>query len=377
MSDVRHGNDRKIIRILHCADLHLSNAGDEREYSLSVLDEIASKALRESARYLLFSGDTFNSFADAEALRVDFRSRMKTLQGSCEVILLSGNHEDLGRKGRRLASFDLGIQPQNIVEPSEHPFTLMLRDGVEFFAIPHRPHYNDYTEWSVPDKEKPFRVALAHGIVAGMSYTWQDEETSAPAGVMDPDLFERNRVDYAALGHIHSFRRRRSGVTEIVYPGSARVWRKNETGPRRVVLVTLDEGVDISTLKIASAGQYRSIDIFIDFDGTLSDAPLDDPGEPGPADFVHLRFFGLVEDERKTLNEVNQLVMNLKTRVRRVECETRLTVLEGISRHPVAQKFVHLIERKKPEAESDQYPTWKRAREMGLLKIKEIIEAGL
>jgi DNA repair exonuclease SbcCD nuclease subunit len=375
MSDGHHGNHRKTIRILHCADLHLSGADSEREYGLSVLDEIASAAVREGAHYLLFAGDTFNSFADAEALRVEFRDRIKKLPATCEAFLLCGNHEDLGRKGRSLASFDLGIQPQNVLEPSEHPFTLIRRDGLEFFAIPHRAHYSDYTEWDVPGKEKPFRVALAHGIVAGMSYTWQDEETSAPAGVMDPDLFERNLVDYAALGHIHSFRPGHAGAVEIIYPGSARVWRKNEIGPRRIVLVTLEEGVDISTVEVASAGQYRPMDIFIDFDGALPEAPFDREN-PGPADFVLLRFFGLVEDERKALRGVHKLVMDLKARVRRVEYETHLSVLEGISTHPVAKKFLQLLEEKRPAAESDQYRIWKRAREMGLLKIKEILEAG-
>jgi DNA repair exonuclease SbcCD nuclease subunit len=376
MFDVGHGNDHTTIKILHCADLHLSDADTEREYSLSVLDEIASMTVRQDVCYLLFAGDTFNSFADAEALRVEFRNRMKKLPATCEAFLLSGNHEDLGRKGRSLASFDLGIQPQNIVGPSEHPFTLILRDGVEFFAIPHRAHYNDYTEWNVPGKEKPFRVALAHGIVAGMSYTWQDEETSAPAGVMDPDLFERNQVDYAALGHIHSFRRRRAGGVQMIYPGSARVWRKNEAGPRRVVLVTLDEGLHISTVELTSAGQYRPLDIFIDFDGTLADTPFDQE-EPGPADFAHIRFFGLVENERKALHEADKLIMKFKARVRRVEYETNLLVLEGISQHPVAEKFLQMLESKKPAAESDQYPLWKRARELGLLKIKEILEASL
>lgn len=375
MSDAGHGNGHRTIKILHCADLHLSDADTEREYSLSVLEEIALTAVREGARYLLFSGDTFNSFADAEALRVEFRNRMKKLPNSCEGIFISGNHEELGRKGRSLASFDLGIHRRNIIEPSEHPFTLLPRDGVEFFAVPHRADYSDYTEWNVPGREKPFRVALAHGIVAGMSYTWQDEETSAPAGVMDPDLFERNQVDYAALGHIHSFRRSRAGGVEMIYPGSARVWRKNEGGPRQVVLVTLDEGVHISTVELISAGQYRPLDIFIDFDGTLADAPFDQE-QPGPADFAYIRFFGLVENERKALREADKLVMRFKTRVRRVEYETNLLVLEGISQHPVAKTFLQILESRKPSVESDHYPVWKRARELGLLKIKEILEAA-
>ncbi len=364
-----------MIKLLHCADLHLSGAGEEREYCLSVLEEITSTALRTGAQYLILAGDIFNSFSDAEALRDEFRERMKPLHGRCEVIFVTGNHENIERKGRLLASFDLGIDPRNIIENPDQPFMLLRRDGVEFFVIPHREHYGDYSGWNVPEKERPFRVAVAHGIVAGMSFTWQDEETSAQAGVIDPDIFERNKVDYAALGHIHSFRRRRAGMSEVLYPGSARVWRKNESGPRRAALVTLDESVEITVLELAAAGQYRCFDIFMDFEGTVLDPPACSEGVD-PADFLFLRFTGLVEDERKSLQSIRDVVEELKTCARRVDYETDLLVLAGISAHLAAKKFLQLLEAGKPSSEGENYAVWKRAREMGLLKIKEIIEAG-
>ena len=364
-----------MIKLLHCADLHLSAARDERGYCLSVLDEIVAAAVREGAGYLLFAGDTFNSFGDAEALRDEFRSRIEPLRGRCEPVLVSGNHEDLGRNGRRLASFDLGIEPECVVESSGGPFTLLRRDGVEFLALPHRADYRDYTGWNVPEKKEPFRVAAAHGIVAGMSYTWEDEETDARAAVMDADLFQRYLVDYAALGHIHSFRRVRAGGTELLYPGSARVWRKNEMGPRRAALVTLDEAIHLSPLELKAAGQYRPLDVFVSFDGTPAELPSE-AEDWGPADYAYLKFSGLVENEREALDSVRKLISEMEERVRRVAHETELSVLEGVSGHPVAKKFLQLLEERKPVKDGEEYPVWKRAREMGLLKIKETVEAG-
>lgn len=364
-----------MIKLLHCADLHLSDAEGERVYCLSVLDEIVEAALREKSDYLLFAGDTFNTFGDAEALRTEFRNRMQSLGNRCRAVLVSGNHEDLGRNRRSLAAFDLGIPPESVVETSAGPFSLLRRTGVEFLAVPHRPDHRDYTEWNVPEKTEPFRVALAHGIVAGISFTWEDRETDACAAVMDPDLFQRNRVDYAAMGHIHSFRRERAGETEILYPGSARVWRKGEAGPRQAALITLEEDFRISQIELKSAGQYRNADIFMNFDGTPSDLPAE-AELSGPADHLYLRFSGLVENEGDALRSVERLVAEMEKRVRLVTHETDLAVIEGISAHPAAKKFLRLLDKRKPEETGAEYPVWKRAREMGLLKIKEIIEAG-
>ena len=363
-----------MIRILHCADLHLTAGDSEREYALSVLDELIALAARERVDYLLLCGDTFNTFGDAEELRSGFRSRMDTVSGSCEVFLLAGNHEDLGRKGRSLSGFDLGVRPGNLIEFTGNPFFLIRREGVEFFALPHRNRYSDYAEWSVPEKQERYRVALAHGIVAGMAYTGEDEESDERAAVLDADIFHRYNVDYAALGHIHSARRERTGSLEILYPGSARVWRKNETGPRKAALVELDGGITISPLELKSAGQFRSLDVFTDFEGRPGDLPPESR-DWGMADYVFLRFSGLVENEGEALRSIRILVENLESRVRRVECRFDLSILEGISLHPMAKKFLDVWESRKPDGDGDEYQAWIWAREMGLLKIKSVLEA--
>ncbi len=113
----------------------------------------------------------------------------------------------------------------------------------------------------------------------------------------------------------------------------------------------------------------------MNFDGTPSDLPAE-AELSGPSDHLYLRFSGLVENEGDALRSVERLVAEMKKRVRLVTHETDLLVIEGISAHPAAKKFLRLLENRKPEETGAEYPVWKRAREMGLLKIKEIIEAG-
>lgn len=58
------------MKILHCADLHIS--AFEEAYAFSVLDEVIDVAGRERVGLLLFAGDTFDSYDDAEAFRDRF-----------------------------------------------------------------------------------------------------------------------------------------------------------------------------------------------------------------------------------------------------------------------------------------------------------------
>jgi len=134
--------------ILHCADLHLSV--QEKAYSLSVLSEIAGLATRRKAALLLFAGDTFDSFGDAEALRGDFRSRVDPIAGMVTVLLLPGNHGDLQREVRKLGSFEFG--EARLLD--EEPFGILDLPDLDLMSIPHRKSYADYREWDLPLKHR-------------------------------------------------------------------------------------------------------------------------------------------------------------------------------------------------------------------------------
>ena len=86
-----------MIKLIHCADLHLTEKGNKR-YSLSVLEEIVSITLEQKASILIFAGDLFDTFKDAESMRMKFREMILPLDESCEIYWLPGNHEILKKK---------------------------------------------------------------------------------------------------------------------------------------------------------------------------------------------------------------------------------------------------------------------------------------
>ncbi len=364
-----------MITLLHCADLHLSGrSDDEMRYSLSVLDEIIRLAEARDLRAILFCGDTFDSFNDAAMMRNEFRNRIAILPKSCDVFLIAGNHEDIGRKDRALAAYDFGIAPDHIIEGV--PFKYFTCEGFDLLAIPHSHEYRDYAEWRMPEKGLRKRIAMAHGIVTDMVFAgiFDSEESSASA--MDVDLFHKLGVDYAAMGHIHAARSRKFGAVDIVYPGSARVWRKNEFGPRYVSLVHCGDTLTYELQPLESAGEFRSIHLFVDFDGNVETLQeLQDLAKGwSPNDRVLLSFSGIVEDEVIARGNIQHLVEEMQKYVRVVDCEEHVEVVSGIASQLLAKKFLKRWSEKKPE-EPEKVEVWKRAREIGLMKMRDIIEA--
>lgn len=376
-----------MFRVLHAADLHLSVA--EKEYGLGVFAELLDLARRERADFLLFCGDLFDTFDDAEALRAEVRtllSRAREAAGpggrGCEFLFLPGNHEALRRGSRDLARLDFG--DASLLAAAPFLWFRRERDGaaVEFLAIPHQDDYAGYGQWKVPAKAAPWRIALAHGIVAGMAYRGPDAEGGGTA--LDPDLFARFQVDYAALGHIHGRRHQSLGPLTLAYPGSSRVWRKHEGGPRGANLIELPAFSGTATSRplepafrpLLSAGEYRHYALRLSLEGEPPD--LDRLAAAwGPRDSVELELSGVVEDERAVARLADEVQARHGRRVRALEINRDgVSALAGISSNPVARRFLESWQAR-PEARDAQHPrhqAWLKARDLALLHLKQSLE---
>jgi len=355
-----------MIRILHCADLHLS--ADEADYGLAVLDEIIAVAESNRCAWILFAGDLFDTYPDLEGLKEAFRKRIASLPQGRRALVIAGNHDRLRMGAKRLSAVDL--EPAAFVADSS--YELVQDEGVELLAIPFASSHADYVDWKLPPRKAPLRIAVAHGSVAGMHYAGGDEEEEA--GVMDPDLFVRHGVQLAALGHIHAARTEVIEGVTFSYPGSARVWRRGETGPRFVNLIETGESPRLLQVPIAAAGQYRRYAHPLNLDGSLP--PLGAVVEEwGKSDWVEIAVSGVIEDERVLAASEAELKRRHGGRVRRLQINREgVLTLEGIATQPVAKRFLELWKAREPSSEEERV-VWLKARELALLKVKELLEA--
>jgi len=351
---------------LHLADLHLSER--ERSYSLGVLDEVVELACRHEPGFLLICGDLFDSFADLEALRGEFRSRMENMPESCQVVYLLGNHEDLQRGPGRVEAMDLGP----VLVKGERPFAYLAAHDFDIIAVPHQESFAGYREWEVPPKAGRHRIVMVHGTVAGLSYAGLEDEEGGEA--VDPDLFARLKADYAALGHIHARRQERRGTTLLAYPGSARVWRRGETGPHGLYLLSLGDQLSVEFLPLARAGTYVELDVPLSLEGAV-DADVLPSAEWSKHDWVRLNLSGLVEDEHSVARNVELLESRFAGRLRRLTVDREgVTVLPGIASDPLARRFLSLWQQWEPADQANR-PAWLRARALALGEIRGILEA--
>ena len=152
-----------MIRLVHCADLHLTS-GDERTYSLNVLDEIIEIVIRAECAYFLICGDLFDRSQDSADLSAEVFEALRRLEGRVEVLCIPGNHDPVIRDDQ-----DGGIGSlEHVHVMQERPYTLFQHGDVEFLCIPHADDYVGYHEWPIPPKQCDYRIALAHGLVTGM-----------------------------------------------------------------------------------------------------------------------------------------------------------------------------------------------------------------
>ena len=356
--------------IVHCADLHLK-AGEEVAYCFGILEEIVELTLETGSDFLLICGDLFDTAGDAAQLGRKAEEVLAKLSGEAEIIYITGNHDPVE-------------QNAGVFGDSEHihvcvtrPFELVQRPEVEFLCFPFTDDYSGYHDWGIPEKGDCARIALAHGHVLDMGvYAGPEEPGVEDAGVIDPDLFARNGVDYAALGHIHAGRSGRVRTTQMSYPGSARVWRRGETGPRFVNFLTVGAGVSSETRMLKTAGQYRLYELPIEMDGSIDTVDqISDAWEE--KDWIDLVLSGVVESEQSVRESIGRMEEKYQSRVRRLRFDVDgVQYVSGILDQPLARAFVNAWREREPDIGNEQeMAVWMKARALGLSKIKEVVEA--
>lgn len=330
-------------KILIATDLHLSLS--EKSYSFSVLEEILENAKNYDALFLL--GDTFNTFEDAEKLKEEFSKKSEILNKN--IYLLKGNHEYLKSGGINLNKLKFG---ENIKIIEYINFINM--ENLDIVAVAYSENYNidnDFIKRIENLKEKN-RIFLGHGIVEGTLWAMEENEESAFIPI---ETIKRVNPNLAVIGHIHKQLEMNIENINIVYPGSARVWRKSksETEARKCLALNIDEdSINKNYIKLKSAGEYRIFNINVRNIESKIEIISENWNEK---DIIDINIYGIIEDENKLENNKKEIINKYSKYVREINIKNlNLFFLENALNENIIKEFLSIADEFESKIDSEE-----------------------
>lgn len=331
-------------KILIAADLHLSVT--EKSYSFSVFDEILENAKNYDALFLL--GDTFNTFEDAEKLKEEFSKKSEIYNKN--IYLLKGNHEYLKSGGINLSKLKFG---NNIKIIEDADFINM--ENLDILAVAFSENYNidnDFLKRVENLKEKN-RIFLGHGIVEGTLWAIEENEESAFIPI---EIIKRVKPNLAIVGHIHKQMEINIENINIIYSGSARVWRKSksEMGARKCLALNIDcDSITKNYIDLKSAGEYRVYNLNInDIDLKIENIYKN----WNYKDIIDINIYGIIEDEILLENKKKEIINKYSKYAREINIKSeKLFFLENAYNENIIKEFLNVAEEFENKSVDDEY----------------------
>ena len=331
-------------KILIAADLHLSLT--EKSYSFSVFDEILENAKNYDALFLL--GDTFNTFEDAEKLKEEFSKKSEIYNKN--IYLLKGNHEYLKSGGINLSKLKFADNIK-IIENID----FINLDNLYILAVAFSENYNidnDFLKRVENLKEKN-RIFLGHGIVEGTLWAIEENEESAFIPI---EIIKRVKPNLAIVGHIHKQMEINIENINIIYIGSARVWRKSksEMGARKCLALNIDcDSITKNYIDLKSAGEYRVYNLNInDIDLKIENIYKN----WNYKDIIDINIYGIIEDEILLENKKKEIINKYSKYAREINIKSaNLFFLENAYNENIIKEFLNVAEEFESKSVDDEY----------------------
>jgi DNA repair protein SbcD/Mre11 len=253
------------VKILHTADLHLTETATER---WSALDELVKTARSHQADALVIAGDLFDRNIEAENMRSQLR--MALGGADFQTVILPGNHDH--------AAYRSGLYYGNnvtVINSWEEPVCL---GEVVIWGLPYSRISGDRLAGILIEMGKRMdseqnNILLFHGELLDAYFSRQDLGDEGDQRYMPARLsyFKTLPVSYILSGHFHS--RYSSwkvpGGGLFIYPGSPVAVTRRETGQRAANLVTIGEEPEEIALN-----SYHYEELVISLDPFSSEDPL-------------------------------------------------------------------------------------------------------
>ena len=223
------------MRILHTADIHLKEYGDERWEALRKLIEVGRQ---NEVEIFTICGDLFDTGIDAEKLRPQIREVFSNT--GFKVLIIPGNHDSDSYRSNMYFGDDVLVLGNSPFEYGNVRIVGMPFEPIQGQELLKR--IQTLKEILTPDKKN---ILLCHGELLDAFFSRTDFGAEGEGRYMPFKLsyFEGLNIDYVLAGHFHSkfdvWKLKDGGY--FVYPGSPISVTKNETGLRKVNIFEIGE----------------------------------------------------------------------------------------------------------------------------------------
>ena len=227
-----------MIRILHAADLHLDSpfaalapeqAAQRREEQRQMVLRLAEECNRLDCQLLLLAGDLFDSDL---IYRETAEMLCQTLGGVwAHVFIAPGNHDPWSAA----SPYATLRWPDNVHIFRSRSFEAVELEDIHatvYGAAFLEPHESDMLQGFLASASDSKKIMVLHGTL---------DDPGSPYNPISQKDVEVSGLDYLALGHIHRRESRVIGRTTVVNPGCPMGRGFDETGPKGVCYVELDE----------------------------------------------------------------------------------------------------------------------------------------
>lgn len=272
------------INLIHVSDIHLGSGESHgclnHETGLNVrledfeqaLSRVVDYCLAERADLFLFSGDAYRNASPEPIYQKLFAQQLKRLSDAdIPSVLLVGNHDQLlkATSSHSMSVFQTLAVPKLVT--IDHPELIKVRTAsgvVQLVGLPYVTKHQlmtneDYTNMSPRDIDRLVvshvralmrglydeldpslpAVATAH-VMVDSARAGAEQELMVGYSMSFPlDIFVDHRLDYVALGHVHTHQVLRAKAPAVVYAGSLeRVDFSEQDEDKGFVHVQLERG---------------------------------------------------------------------------------------------------------------------------------------
>ncbi len=241
----------KSFTFLHVADLHLDTpfdglralrpalAEELREASLRAFDRLIELAVERAVAFVVFAGDVYDGAERGLRAQLRFRRGLERLSAAgIDAFVVHGNHDPVDEGWAAIASWPAKVHVFGSGEVEARP---VERGGVRIATV-HGISFGRRAE--MENLARRFRRGPEGGIHVGLLHcNVEGQQGHDPYAPCSLDDLEAARMDYWALGHVHTRQLLSRAPRWVAYPGNlqGRSFKPAEQGPKGALLIQVED----------------------------------------------------------------------------------------------------------------------------------------